>query len=382
MITFIYGGYGSGKSSAVLESIKKDTENGIHTFLIVPDQEAVQSERSTLIALPNSAQLNLEVLGFSRLYNRVCREYGGLSYRYITKPIRHLLMWQNLRELYPLLEELSASPEKDASICDVMISAIVECKASSITPDMLEKTARSMPDGSPLAGRLRDLALIYASYDRLIADSYSDSADDVSRLFDVLSKHSFFKGSNVYIDSFTSFTAAEHKVIERIFADADNVTITIPLPNPKYNDISVRSIKASEERLIRSASLYKGHRDHILHGNKRADSPVLAHVAENIWRLDLSSDTGKVYNDGSIVAEICDTPYAEAEAVSNRILELLRNGERCRDILVLTRSPEKYRGIIEPAFEKNGIPYYFDVRRLGLAGQYDYVARADEKRAC
>ena len=78
MITFLYGTYGSGKSTAILESISKDIQNGIHTFLLVPEQETVQTEHATLQALPPSAQLEIEVLNFSRLYNRVCREYGGI----------------------------------------------------------------------------------------------------------------------------------------------------------------------------------------------------------------------------------------------------------------------------------------------------------------
>ena len=105
MITFIYGNYGSGKTTRIFEKIKKSLENKRHVFLIVPEQEAVSAERMTLEAFPPSAQLEIEILNFSRLYNRVCREYGGLSYRYVTNPIRHLLMWQNLRELAPCLEE-------------------------------------------------------------------------------------------------------------------------------------------------------------------------------------------------------------------------------------------------------------------------------------
>ena len=48
MITFLYGTYGSGKTTAVLDHIARDTSQGIHTFLLVPEQEAVQSERKTL----------------------------------------------------------------------------------------------------------------------------------------------------------------------------------------------------------------------------------------------------------------------------------------------------------------------------------------------
>ncbi|MBE6667293.1 MAG: hypothetical protein E7607_03170 [Ruminococcaceae bacterium] len=362
MITFIYGTYGSGKTFSVLNEIKKDTSEGRHTFLIVPDQEAVQSELTTLNYLPNSAQLNLEVLGFSRLYNRVCREYGGLSYKYITKPMKHLIMWSVMRELSGALYEFGKYSDRDFSICDVMLSTIGELKASSITPEMLEDALADLEPDSSLWRRISDISCIYKAYDEFILDGYSDSSDDISRLYDVLRTKHFFSGANVYIDSFTSFTAAEHRVIERIFADAENVTVTIPLPSPECNDISVKSIKCSEERLVHSARINGGYTRKILRGNRRALSPVLAHISENLWRLDLSSGYGKIINDGSISAEICDNVYAEAEFAANKILDLLRSGERCRDILVLMRSPENYRGIIEPALEKNGIPYYFSDR--------------------
>ena len=105
MIEFIYGAYGSGKTARIMQKIANDTERGKKCFLIVPDQEALSFERLSLSALPNNAQLRLEILGFSRLYNRVCRAYGGLSYSYLTKPMRSLLMWKTLRDLSPLLME-------------------------------------------------------------------------------------------------------------------------------------------------------------------------------------------------------------------------------------------------------------------------------------
>ena len=359
MITLIYGSYGCGKTTAVINSIVADTEKNIHTFLLVPEQEAVQIERKTLYTLPSSAQLDLEVLNFSRLYNRVCREYGGLSYQYVTKPIKSLLMWHNLRELAPLLEQYGDMNLSDSSMADIMIQAINEFKACCITPDDLESTANKLATTDPLRAKLRDLALIYTSFDALISQNYSDSSDDLSRLADILKKRSFFNNCNVYIDSFTSFTAVEHKIIERIFESADNVTVTIPLPSPNHNDISTAGIRKSLEKIKISAEKHGGYREIVLKKNMRTESPMLAYLSENLWKLDASGKDYTAYSDGSIVAEICDTPYAEAEAAANHTLELLRRGERCRDIVVMMRDAEKYRGIIEPAFAKNNIPFFF-----------------------
>ena len=358
MITLIYGTYGSGKTTAIFDAIRKDTEQGIHTFLIVPEQDAVQSEHRTLELLPSSAQLSLEVLSFSRLYNRACREYGGLSYRYITKPIRHLLMWQVLSESAPLLREYGSLAERDAvSLCEIMLSSLGECKANGITAQQLETAANRLSAEDPLANRLHDLAFIFASFDRLVAENYSDSSDDLSRLYQLLLEHRFFQGTNVYIDSFTSFTGMEHKIIERIFAQASNVTITIPLASPSDTNLSTESIRTSLAALLHSAKAHGELREIVLRGNRRANSPSIAYLSENLWRMD--AEKRHALSDGSIRMEICDTPYAEADAAAAHILELLRSGERCHDIVVLARDPEKYRGILEPALKKSDIPYFF-----------------------
>ena len=205
MIEFIYGAYGSGKTTRILEKIASDT---------------LSFDRLSLSALPNDAQLKLEILGFSRLYNRVCREYGGLSYSYLTKPMRSLLMWKTLRELSPLLIEYKN--ESDPSLTDLMLSALGELKSSGVSASALENASKKLPADSALSHRLSDLALIYSCFDNFLSEKYSDSADDLSRLRDILKEHSFFEGANVYIDSFTSFTAVEHQIIELIFKSADN----------------------------------------------------------------------------------------------------------------------------------------------------------------
>ena len=112
MIRFIYGDFGFGKTHEIINMLKRDAEHGVRAFLIVPDQQAVLSERMLLDALPAKAQLTTEVLSFSRLYNRVCREYGNICYSYITKPIRYLLMWKTLRELKGNLEILDGTTKK------------------------------------------------------------------------------------------------------------------------------------------------------------------------------------------------------------------------------------------------------------------------------
>ena len=104
MLTFLFGRPGSGKTSYIKEKIKESVSLGKRTYFVVPEQQLFISE-SMLADLPASAALCFEVVSFSRLCNAVFAKYGGTIDTGTTGGIRNLIMWQNLRELAPLLEE-------------------------------------------------------------------------------------------------------------------------------------------------------------------------------------------------------------------------------------------------------------------------------------
>ncbi len=358
MIRFIYGESGYGKTHRIVDMIKTDVENNKKVFLIVPDQEAVAAERRMLSLLPPSAQLCIEVLGFSRLYNRVCREYGGLEYNYLTKPAKQLIMWSTVREICDSFKYYHEISKRDTALPSKMLAALDEFKANGITAEALENASNSFDEDSELACKLYDLALIYAAYKAQIENKFGDAADDVSKLYELLREHSFFAGTNVYIDSFTSYTFAEHRVIERMFADADNVTITIPLAAKGARSIYTESISAAEKILIKNANSRGGYTVETLTENKRASAPALAYLAKNIWSFGKVEGYTERDARTSIRLESCETPYAEAEAAARWVRALAKGGYRYSDIVVVCADVERYRGIIEPAFERNDIAYY------------------------
>ncbi len=361
MIRFIYGDFGFGKTHEIINMLKSDAELGVRSFLIVPEQQAVVSERMLLEHLPAKAQLTTEVLSFSRLYNRVCREYGGLEYNYITTPAKHLIMWKNLRELAPMLEHYKSTDTDDVSLSEVMLATLGECRASAITPAKLESVTEKLDKNSDFYRKMRDISLIYALYNNSVSEKFTDSADDISKLADTLGKHCFFAGANVYIDAFTSFTAAEHAVIKEIFAQAKNTVVTLSLPEPRYTSMYTATLSESERRLWQSAEEHGGARATVLSENRRARSESLAYLSKNLWQMGESTPLEYTANtpDTSVVLESAKDPYAEAEAAARWARALMMRGTRCRDIVVVARNAESYRGIIEPAFEREGVPFYF-----------------------
>jgi ATP-dependent helicase/nuclease subunit B len=205
VLNLIYGHSGSGKTGLIYKMMLEGSRANRRSYLIVPEQETVVCERRLLDILPPSAQLNSEVLNFSRLANLVFRHYGGLSYNYADKACKTLIMWKNLRELSPLLSEYS-NGKGGVRSAEEMLSAIGELKAYCVSPTKLEKAAQKLGNNPVLQSKLTDLSLIMSAYSNNLEESYSDAADDLSRLTLKLKDHDFFKGADVYIASFTSFT--------------------------------------------------------------------------------------------------------------------------------------------------------------------------------
>lgn len=355
MITFVYGAPGSGKTYRIFEELKNNCTNA---FLIVPEQQAVSVERRSLDTLPPSAQLSFEVLNFKRLCNKVARIYGGLSYHYITPAMKSLLMWRTLRELSPLLNEYG-SVGNELALTDVMLRAVDELSNSSITPTELENASKKLSNEG-LCKKLSDIALITAAYRNIVAESFDDEADDLFKLSNTLSKHRFFNGYNVYIDGFSSFTSPEYSIIEKIFAQADNVTVTLACESESCGHLCCESICKTAKRLNTLAEkLGKSTRSVYLTDNKRTNNREIATLNAEFWNNSSSGIQDIPESErGNIKILLCHDIYEEATAAVSAVEKEIRNGIRYRDIAVVARNAETYNGIIDAAFEASGIPYF------------------------
>ncbi|MBO5439645.1 MAG: hypothetical protein J6A53_03215, partial [Clostridia bacterium] len=133
MINFLFGDEGHGKSTYIIEKIKEDAKLGIHSFLIVPEQQTVISEKELASLLPPSAQLYCEAINFTRLANKLFRELGGLKYNYITKSGKNLAMYQAICECRDILKEYKIQKGHEKSCVKLFLGAIGELKAYSVS---------------------------------------------------------------------------------------------------------------------------------------------------------------------------------------------------------------------------------------------------------
>ena len=361
MITFVYGVSGSGKSMLIEQKIKQDIACGKQVYLVVPEQQTYITERRYTEILPPESQLKFEAVNFTRLANIARRRYGGLCYNYIDGGTKALLMWKNIRELSPLLSEYgdaASSPSRLPSLTDMMLAVINELKAASLTPAMLELTAKKLPADSSLYRRLMDISLIWASFSNLIVSDYDDASDDLSALAELLSEHDLFSGYSVYIDSFTSYTEQEYNVIDMIMKQADSLMLTVCCEGPSSRHMHFASIAHAADKLRRLAESRGGYEDIVLNEVHRQRHADLRLIEKFMWQADQKIPADQTLPPENICVISAKTPYGEAEAAAVRICQAVRDGMRWRDVTVIMRDATSWQGIIDATFDKFKIPYF------------------------
>ena len=315
MFKFLFGRSGSGKTQYIIDEIRKSVAEGKRTYLLVPEQQVYTSE-CMLADLPPESALLFEVISFSRLCEIVFGRFGGLTDASAGSGMRQLIMWQNLREVSGELKQYN-HVKPDAALGSMMLSAIDELHANSVTPERCEEAAQKCTVPS-LANKLHDLSLVYANFERNLESRLSESAiafeNRLYRLADLLSKHKFFADSCVFIDSFTSFTGEEHAVIEQIAAQAELAIISFTYERGVH-DPHTYTIADTVKRLTRFVKdNHIEHTDISLNKNQRAVSEELAALEKHLWDFSLTSQTVPEIPEnarGSIEMSICSNEYEE-----------------------------------------------------------------------
>ncbi len=365
MINFIYGRAGSGKTARICDLAAKSASEGRRVFLLVPEQMALGTEKRMTALLENAPSLSLEILNFRRLCNHIFREVGGLSYSYITKSGRMLLMWQTLTELAPMLKTVH-SP--DRSTVERMLSVITELKTYCISPSLLELGAKKLTD-SENSGKLRDklldVSLIYASYVSLSKELGDDADDDLTNAAKALAENAIFTGADIFLDSFWGFTPQQFAIIGELFRQADNVTVSlcIDMTPDKIGEDLFENQRCTAVHLLKLAKASRSEiSEVVLTENRRADNAELRFLEKNLWSLDLQKSDFFNGSAESIKMIECQSLFAECEAVAVDICRKVREGASWRDFTVVARGIDRYDGILDVTLEKYGIPHFISAR--------------------
>ncbi|WP_164919011.1 MULTISPECIES: PD-(D/E)XK nuclease family protein [Acutalibacteraceae] len=363
MLRLLLGRAGSGKTMAVRNALKDLAGSGDDKLmLIVPEQASFENERAMLRLLGPVLARRVSVVSFSRLAEEVLRHYGGFAGRRLDDGGRSIFMSLALEQVKDRLDIYRRNAES-TELIGLLLDTCAEFKMCAVAPEDLFKAAEKMPDGT-LRRKVSELSLILSAYDALVAQSYIDPLDDLTRLKEKLEQNDFFSGYTVMVDSFQSFTVQEYDVLSLILRQAKEVRAALcadRLDDPECGAGLFSLVRRTAKILIRLAKQngVPVAAPIILESGTRFQSEDLKALEEGIYRPSHRKPFSGACKAISIYE--AKNSYDESAFVAATIRRLMIDGGyRYRDFAVVARSQESYRGILDAALENWEIPYFMD----------------------
>ncbi len=367
MLQFITGEKGSGKTTYAHRLLaQKVQDEDLQAVLLVPRQFTFESDKGVLDAMGPKAACAVEVLSFSRLSDVVFKTVGGPKRPLLGEGANAALLALALSSLQEQLQVFRRHTQS-IGFLKKLLRQIADFKQNLVDAPALFAAADALPQGH-LQQKLRETALIYQTYDALVAQRFFDDNDVLTLVAEKLKESDLFEGKVVVIDDFSTFSKQEFAVLAQILRRAKDVYVTLCTddlfdPNP-LSPFAVTNRTGRQLRsLARQCGTDIGIPVHL--PSERGDfasheSPALRHLAKHLYDPLLPAFSG----DCAAVT-LCTAPSVreECDLAAQRIRQLLRAGVyRCRDIAVVFRTADTYAKQVRTSLNKCGVPIFEDRR--------------------
>lgn len=360
MLNLITGGAGSGKSTELMNQIESAVSTNKNVYVIIPDQFSFEFDRLLYKRLGMKNFNKVTVLSFERLSTDIFIKHGGLKGSYADDIVKTVLMFRTLSQVTKnegliFYNKQARSP----NFIDSSLDIVKELILSNISPEMLTDSLNFMNEN--IKNKISDISVIFSEYSRVLTESgYKDGLNDISAAAKKASDVGYFRGLDVFIDEFKSFTADERVLLDVIISESNSVTGCFTTEEKVPTAFSVfETANKTIGKLVKSAQNSRKDVNFIrLENGVRFKSESIEFLSKNILR----NVRGKFSSEphGIKVYEASDI-YNEMDFVCAEICRLvMENGYKYNDIAVAVRQKEVYSSIAEGAFNKYNIPFYTD----------------------
>ena len=372
-VRFIFGRGGSGKSTYVLNEIKKRVQDDETTpvIMLVPEQYTFEMEKRMSRLFQGKEKdkfLRSRVLSFKTMSNIVFSRVGGLTEVNINSSGRAMMTYKAIENVSKELNIFSKSSSQSGFVSSIS-DMISELKQYNIGYDMLDNISGEI-ENENLRLKLKDISKIYKEYEEKLHENYIDSQDMLISLSDKLELSGYFKDAYIYIDEFTGFTPNQYRVLKQIFKEAKEVYISLTVDNPQSISYSKSDAfsrtKFTYQKLIK---LCAEEGISILPSvNINSEKIARFKDCEELLHLEKYYNTYpyKTYDKATnnIKIKEFNNLYSEIEEIAKEIVNLVRDkGVRYKDITVATRDLNKYDFLVNSIFKEYEIPNFIDKKR-------------------
>ena len=349
MLTILSGRAGS-LWQPVAHKIAEAYSQGGEVVLLVPEQYTLSAERDMLDLLQVPGFFRLHVLSPSRFISRVADRLGQGEGARIDERGKLMTIARGARRIKAELSYYGSVTNRPGFAGQVT-EAITELKGAGITPEQLAASP-----GAEVPGKLRDLALLYAEYDRLLAGKSADSEDIQRETLARFAASDLYSGASFFVYGFDLLSPPLIRLITAWAHRAGHMLVALVRDKPTAPDGDAfspvnRSVDHLTAALAQAGLSWKAvwHTD----GPHRPDD--LAYLERHFMRPRRMPCLQPPEHIGLYAAR---NPYAEVRWVAQRILAAMQSGTAPGDIVVVLANPTEYGRFLPGVFRDYRISHY------------------------
>ena len=349
MLTILLGTDWKLNKHTVLQMVAKDVlEEKGGRIIMVPELVSHQTERDLCEYAGHTASRFAEVLSFTRLAKRVAQETGCKIMDCLDNGGRVVAMAAATRQLHSKLKAYAAVETKPEFLMG-LLDAVDEFKRCCITPaDLME--ASHQTEGS-LAQKLEELSLIFESYNSICARGKRDPRDQMTWLLELLEDCDFAENHTFYFDAFPDFSRQNMDILRHLILHCPRVVVSLNCDRPGSDSMAFEKAGETAADLIAFAK-HNG-------------------IKYEIQNLEVSDHTRNILSksllhgpisEGSCqdFLKVCkaESIYAECRATAEKVIGLVQDGCRYRDISIVCTDLAEYKNTLQTMLTRAHIPYY------------------------
>ncbi len=359
-LKIVCGRGGSGKSTYMLNDMPENKD----VLYIVPEQFSFSAEKKIIDKFGIVGLGMPQVFSFMRLADTVFSKYGSPEFMADTASFEMLVSYC-ANSIKPDDLRLFNGLVKKSELAATASNIITTFKRYRITPEQI-KFAIDNAEDELLKKKLIDSLAVYEAYmEELSHSGFSDHNDKLHVLSNILSDEDcdYLCGKHIYIDQFADFDPSEHECIKQMLKRADKVTVALCTDGSE----EFETVNTTYNKLIKSAKEVNIAIEPVttLSAAMIGTSPMLRHLEQSYFNDKIMKFAG---NDECISIFCGKNRFSEIHNAAREIIRLVRKKKmRFRDISIVARDVELYKGIIDRVFPFYDIPVFLD-RKMPLSG--------------
>lgn len=369
MLNIFYGRECMDRDRFIFDNIEPNT------ILLVPDQFSLQAEKDAFHYLNTQSLMDVDVLSFSRLSDKVIGETGGRGLPMIDKQGRHMLLTKVMNDCAAELD-VYGKYRSSANFLEMANNMISELKQCGIRPEELAEISED-PDGGAgkktrgrlFSRKLSEIAKIYERYEKVIEGHYIDTEDLAGLFVKNIAESRTVKESLFWVYGFDVFSPKNLQALEMLIKYSRGVNIVLTYDKGGRDENLFAAVRETIERIERAAENVNVRADirRIPDRYHRGTSGTeLEHIEKSLYAMP-----PKAYEEesrGQVTLVRAASVYAEAETAAAHVMQLVRDkGYAYRDIVIICNDKGTRAEIYKQAFRRYGIKLFADEKRSILS---------------